>query len=923
MRTFKRWSVAGAIALVALALVACPAMVPKVTDEIPDMNFTVAELEAGTAKTVTLDNHFEVDRDAQYTAKSANTAVATVAVANGVLTVTPKGSGATEVTVTASRGGNDPVSESFTVTVDRPDPPEVNQPPIPRTIPDVSVQENTTRTIDLARYYLDVEGDSLTYSALSSAPTIASVSVDGSVVTITARDVDVESTATITVSATDRPPVVLPMSQQQFDVTVTLEPVPNQAPTSDEIPAQEVTVFDAPTATIDLLDHFDDADGDDELMFEASSSDETVATEMIDGTTLTVTAVAAGTATITVKATDGKIDTPISRMFVVTVHPENNKAPTTVSGTSLDVIVQVVDDPTEVLNLSLYFNDKEDDTLAFEVSSSDDTIATATVDDATSMLTITAIAAGHATVTVTASDGMSSNDDVPNEAASIELKVRVLAATPEPDPENNPPTSTSIDDMSLTVGGDPRTVDLSMHFSDADADDTLTYSASSSVSAIATASVTESTLTITAGSAGTATITVTASDGEASAMERFDVTVTEAPNEKPQPTGAGLDDLKIELVFDSGGDGIADTSAAGTVDNMEIDLSDHFEDPDGALLFFKVTTSDDTVVDVHSVAADPTASPSVAASGSLDGNDDDATTLIIEPKKVGTATVTVTVTDVENAEHVDRFDVEVTGENTNDEPEVDSTNTLPPTDATGPFGPFFGLNSTGRFKSTDTMSKTVKVDLALLFNDDDNEGAGAHTSADWWEFEAMSSNEEAVMVTVERTNNNVAVPDEHNVVITPVGPGDAMITFKVTDSFGKTATSGAFPVKVNTPPVPYSGEGDDRKSLSTLMTYRGLVAGFSATASETLVDDPGTDATAEGYFSDADDDTLLCRLVDQTGDSATIAIASRNAFTLTGEAGKKGTSTFTIRCFDQVNGADFESAEDTLTVTVPFLQSIQ
>ena len=150
MRTFKRWSVAGAIALVALALVACPAMVPKVTDDIPDMQFSVAELDAGTAKTVTLANHFEVDRDAQYKATSADTAVATATEANGILTVTPKGSGTTNVTVEASRGGNDPVSQAFSVTVaKRPDPvlPPANIPPVVRTqIDDMSIQAGMTRS---------------------------------------------------------------------------------------------------------------------------------------------------------------------------------------------------------------------------------------------------------------------------------------------------------------------------------------------------------------------------------------------------------------------------------------------------------------------------------------------------------------------------------------------------------------------------------------------------------------------------------------------------------------------------------------------------------------------------------------------------------------------------------------------------------
>ena len=209
----------------------------------------------------------------------------------------------------------------------------------------------------------------------------------------------------------------------------------------------------------------------------------------------------------------------------------------------------------------------------------------------------------------------------------------------------------------------------------------------------------------------------------------------------------------------------------------------------------------------------------------------------------------------------------------------------------------------------------------------------------------------------QRTGNS-AKPDEHNVVITPVGSGKATIYFTVTDSFGKMAggkiaagdtttpdtdadgypDGTSFPVAVNHKPVPYSGDDDEstpdvneRKSLSTEKKHQGLVADFTATTAEALVDDPDTGtATApvtEGYFSDKDGDTLLCRLMSTSGESATITITDRDEYSLAGAAGKTGTTTFRIRCFDQVGPTgsvvDFEWAEDTLTVTVDYLQSLQ
>ena len=109
-------------------------MVPNVTNEIPDMQFAAG---ATAAKTVNLASYFNVDRNAKYEATSSDTAVAAASVKDATLTVTPKGPGTANVTVTASKNGSDPVSQSISVTVDEPEPdepepvvpPPVNKPP--------------------------------------------------------------------------------------------------------------------------------------------------------------------------------------------------------------------------------------------------------------------------------------------------------------------------------------------------------------------------------------------------------------------------------------------------------------------------------------------------------------------------------------------------------------------------------------------------------------------------------------------------------------------------------------------------------------------------------------------------------------------------------------------------------------------------
>ena len=95
---------------------------------------------------------------------------------------------------------------------------------------------------------------------------------------------------------------------------------------------------------------------------------------------------------------------------------------------------------------------------------------------------------------------------------------------------NQPPTAgAAIDAQTVTVDGDPATVDVSDAFSDADAD-VLTYGATSDDTMIATVAVSGSMVTITGVAVGKATIMVTATDpAGAMAKQTFMVTVEAAP----------------------------------------------------------------------------------------------------------------------------------------------------------------------------------------------------------------------------------------------------------------------------------------------------------------------------------------------------------------------------------------------------------
>ena len=172
-----------------------------------------------------------------------------------------------------------------------------------------------------------------------------------------------------------------------------------------------------------------------ELTYTATSSKETVATEAVDNDEdiLTVKAVGAGEATITVTAADSQ-DRTASQTFKVTVKPTTSEpepgAPTVRTGASGSVDVDQGE--TETITLSRVFTGED---LEFTVASNDTDVATASED--AGILTITARSPGVATITVTAT-----NDDG-NAAHRITVTVPPpVTATPEPEtPTTNNPSS--------------------------------------------------------------------------------------------------------------------------------------------------------------------------------------------------------------------------------------------------------------------------------------------------------------------------------------------------------------------------------------------------------------------------------------------------------------------------------------------------
>ena len=244
------------------------------------------------------------------------------------------------------------------------------------------------------------------------------------------------------------------------------------------------------------------------------------------------------------------------------------------------------------VDLAHGFHDRDGDALVYTATSSDETVATAAISGST--VTVSPVAAGAVTVTVTASDGKA-------DPVSRTFPVTV-GANRSPEPVG------TLAALSLRVADGASSVDVSAAFEDDDGD-TLTYGASSSDESVATVSVSGSTVSVTPVSGGKAVIAATATDAagsNTSARQGFEATVANRP---PAAAGA-LPDLS--LVMKLGGKG------AETVDPRAA-----FRDPDGDLLTFSASSSDDSVVSV-SLFWGP---------------------LTVTPVKPGSATITVAATD--------------------------------------------------------------------------------------------------------------------------------------------------------------------------------------------------------------------------------------------------------------------------------------
>ncbi|MEK8127758.1 S-layer homology domain-containing protein [Paenibacillus filicis] len=331
-------------------------------------------------------------------AASSADAVATVTVTGTTLTVTPVAAGHAVITITARDVHDAAVTTTLDVTVSA--LPQNHVPTVVAAPSPLTHQvEDGAKTLSLVGVFADEDGDALTYSAVSSDTAVATVAVIGSDLIVTPLTA---GSMTVTLKATD-----LRGASVTTPLTVTLKA--NHAPTVLAAPSPLTHQVEDGAKTLSLVGVFADEDGD-ALTYSAESSDTAVAEAVITGSTLKVTPLRAGSATITVTANDGRggtVQTSFQATFTagqVNHQPTVKQALTAKTFNLLDTLLPY-ESLVEKLDISNVFEDADGDALTYSVTSSQTAVATAAVQG--TELKISPLGVGSTTLTLSATDGKS------------------------------------------------------------------------------------------------------------------------------------------------------------------------------------------------------------------------------------------------------------------------------------------------------------------------------------------------------------------------------------------------------------------------------------------------------------------------------------------------------------------------------------
>ena len=407
----------------------------------------------------------------------------------------------------------------------------VDDAPVATAIPAQTVLEDAAvSTLDLAAYFSDVDGDSLSYSLVSSSA-LLDASLTRSVLHFQPK-ADANGTVTLKVRASANGQIL------DADLVVTVTPV-DDAPVALAIPAQSV-LEDAAASTLDLRPYFSDVDGD-ALSFELVSLDHPeLLSASVSGSSLSFQPKpdANGTATLKVRASaNGKsVDTDL----VINVTPVDD-APVIAQSIPAQSILE--DAAVSTLDLSLFFKDVDGDTLSYSLVSGD-ALLTASISASSLSFQPKTDVNGNSSLTVKATAN----------GKSVETTLSVVIT-----PVDDAPTIARTPVIpELRAHGTVRIVNIAGIFTDKDNDVALITTAvnGNTQPSIATAVLANATdLMITPLSAGQTIVTLRGSSGGQTCDLPLTLTVLPSLQVQPQPDIAQVDKggtVSIDILANDG-----------------------------------------------------------------------------------------------------------------------------------------------------------------------------------------------------------------------------------------------------------------------------------------------------------------------------------------------------------------------------------
>ncbi|MEP6340822.1 Ig-like domain-containing protein, partial [Parasphingorhabdus sp.] len=545
-----------------------------------------------------LGNDTDIDGD-PLTVTAATSPDGTVTInPDGTITFTPNPNfnGPTTISYTISDGNGGTSTATVAVTVDA-----VNDPPVAN-MDSATTDEDTPVDIAVLANDTDIDGDTLTVTAVDAPNGTVTINPDGTVTYV--PDPDFNGVDTITYTISD--------GQGGFStstVEVTVNAV-NDAPVATPIAPQNDN--DADVIAVDVSGNFTDVDGDS-LTFSAIGLPSGLVIDSAGNITGTIDPDASqggpdgdGIYSVTVTADDGNGGT-VSQVFVWEV---NNPAPVATDDMAttdedVPVIIPVLD------------NDNDPDGDALSVTSATAANGLVTINpDGTITYTPNQDFNGTDTITYTISDGNGGTS-----TAMVEIIVT---------PVNDAPVADSPLPNVVGIDGEMASIPTAGNFSDVDGD-TLTFTAAGLPAGL---SIDQDTGLITGTidnqasqvNGGIYTVTVTADDGNGGTVDSvFTYTVT-----NPAPTATN------------------DIASTDEDTPVTVDVLANDNDPDGDDLTVTIATAPNGTVMIN-----PDGTITYTPDQDFNGTDTITYTISDGNGGTSTATVEVTITPVNDPPEVD------------------------------------------------------------------------------------------------------------------------------------------------------------------------------------------------------------------------------------------------------------------------------